>query len=80
MATQRNAARFDIDDLPVDVFDLVADGTVGESLAAGHGMTEYDASRAYITCNCYASCTCGGSCGSGGGGCGGGSAAPDRPL
>jgi hypothetical protein len=79
MATHRNAARFDIDDLPVDVFDLVIDGTAGESLTAGHGMTEYDASRAYITCNCTASCTVPG-CSGGGGGCGGGSAAPDRPV
>jgi hypothetical protein len=74
VATTENAARFDVGDLPVDVFDLVTDGTAGESLTAGHGMTEYDASRGYLTCNCVASCTVPGCSGGGScaGSCGGG--------
>jgi hypothetical protein len=69
VATTENTARFDVDDLPVDVFDLVTNSTTGESLTTGHGMTEYDASRGYVSCNCTASCTVPGC--SGGGSCGG---------
>jgi hypothetical protein len=44
---------FDLDDLPVDVFDLDDRGLSVESLTAGHGMAELGAS-----CSSCSPCTC----------------------
>lgn len=45
----------ELDDLPVDVFDL-DDVLVVESLTGGHGMTEASASSSVCTCPCMCSC------------------------
>jgi Thiopeptide-type bacteriocin precursor len=52
---------FDFDDLPVEVFELVASGLTLGSLTAGHGLTETGAS---VGCDggCLTSSCCG-SCG-----------------
>jgi hypothetical protein len=39
-----NQPDFELDDLPVDVFDLDGSGLTIESLTAGHGMAELGAS------------------------------------
>ncbi|MFC4585743.1 thiomuracin/GE37468 family thiazolyl RiPP peptide [Sphaerisporangium corydalis] len=50
---------FDLDNLPVDVFDLEGGGLAAESLTAGHGMTEVGAScptcagGAVCICSCF---------------------------
>jgi len=46
----------DLDDLPMDVFELADHGLVVESLTAGHGMTEMAASCCSCTlCSCSSS-------------------------
>lgn len=45
----------DLDDLPMDVFELADSGLGVESLTAGHGMTEVGAS---CNCFCYICCSC----------------------
>ncbi|MEN3613816.1 thiomuracin/GE37468 family thiazolyl RiPP peptide [Plantactinospora sp. ZYX-F-223] len=47
---------FDLQDLPMDVFDLAESGLTIESLTAGHGMPEHGASLPF--CSCSASCSC----------------------
>jgi hypothetical protein len=44
----------DLDDLPLDVFELSEQGLVVESLTAGHGMTPVGASPCCSTycCSC----------------------------
>ncbi|MBB4966648.1 thiomuracin/GE37468 family thiazolyl RiPP peptide [Saccharothrix violaceirubra] len=50
-----NGLGLNLDDLPLDVFDL-ADGDLSvESLTAGHGMPEVGAS---CNCFCYICCSC----------------------
>ena len=41
---------FDLDDLPVDVFDVAGAGLTVESLTDGHGMTEVGASLPFCFC------------------------------
>jgi Thiopeptide-type bacteriocin precursor len=43
---------FDLENLPMDVFDLVDSGLTVESLTAGHGMTENGASSVCVTTYC----------------------------
>jgi Thiopeptide-type bacteriocin precursor len=45
---------FDLEDLPMDVFDLIDSGLTIESLTAGHGMIENGASSicASNMCSC----------------------------
>ncbi|ADG87276.1 hypothetical protein TBS_27130 [Thermobispora bispora] len=45
----------DLNDLPMDVFELADSGVAVESLTAGHGMTEVGAS---CNCFCYICCSC----------------------
>jgi hypothetical protein len=45
----------DVDDLPMDVFEVTDGGLTIESLTAGHGMTEMGAS---CNCFCYICCSC----------------------
>ncbi|GAB2914385.1 thiomuracin/GE37468 family thiazolyl RiPP peptide [Nonomuraea fastidiosa] len=45
----------DLNDLPMDVFELAGDDLAVESLTAGHGMTEVGAS---CNCFCYICCSC----------------------
>ncbi|AHH96959.1 hypothetical protein KALB_3595 [Kutzneria albida DSM 43870] len=66
--------RFDIADLPMDVFELADRGLTVESLTVGHGMAENGASDSSGFCSGFcgggsssSSCSCGG-----GGFCGGG--------
>lgn len=54
------ALTFNIDDLPVDVFELTASGVEVETLTAGHGMTEYGASLSTSVGSGWASCGCSG--------------------
>lgn len=44
-----------LDDLPMDVFELAEGGGAVESLTAGHGMPEVGAS---CNCFCYICCSC----------------------
>lgn len=44
-----------LDDLPMDVFELAEGGAAVESLTAGHGMPEVGAS---CNCFCYICCSC----------------------
>jgi hypothetical protein len=46
----------DLDDLPMDVFELVDQGLRVESLTAGHGMIQMAASTV-VSCSCF--CCCG---------------------
>ncbi len=46
---------FDLNGIPVDVFDLADSGLTVETLTAGHGMIENGASN---SCSCYTSCGC----------------------
>ena len=46
---------FDLDDLPIDVFDLADSGLTIESLTAGHGLLENGASYPASSCSCCAS-------------------------
>ena len=48
----------DLDDLPMDVFELANQGLVVESLTAGHGATKMTASSGDGTCSCCLSCFC----------------------
>ncbi|MFC5290086.1 thiomuracin/GE37468 family thiazolyl RiPP peptide [Actinokineospora guangxiensis] len=52
-----SAAGFDA--LPLDVFELVENGSTVESLTAGHGMDEFGASN-QTSCSgcCSVMCTC----------------------
>jgi hypothetical protein len=43
---------FDLNDLPVDVFDLSDSGLKFESLTDGHGMPEVGASCIFNLCIC----------------------------
>lgn len=45
---------FDLDDLPMDVFDLADSGLNVESLTAGHGLPENGASC--VTCGYCVTC------------------------
>ena len=45
----------DVEDLPMDVFEVADGGLTVESLTAGHGMTEMGAS---CNCFCYICCSC----------------------
>ena len=38
---------FDLDDLPMEVFELTDRGLTVETLTAGHGLTEYGASSVF---------------------------------
>jgi hypothetical protein len=49
---------FDLDDLPVDVFDLDGTGLTIDSLTAGHGMGELNASLACGCGPCATACAC----------------------
>ena len=49
-----SSAALDLDDLPVDVFELADHGLTVESLTAGHGMPELGASN----CVCGSCCCC----------------------
>jgi hypothetical protein len=49
---------FDLDDLPVDVFDLDGTGLTIDSLTAGHGMAELGASVAGCNCTCSSGASC----------------------
>lgn len=63
-----NVLQFDLNDLPMDVFQLADRGLTVESLTAGHGMAENGASHSSSFCSGF----CGGHfCGHGGGGGGG---------
>jgi hypothetical protein len=57
------ALNFQLDDLPIDVFEVDGGGLTIESLTGGHGMTEMGAS---CRCSCCGNelCQCGasGSC------------------
>jgi Thiopeptide-type bacteriocin precursor len=55
MADQRVA--LDLDDLPMDVFELGNQGLEVESLTAGHGITAMGAS---CPGSCYTFCCCNG--------------------
>ena len=46
---------FDLDDLPVDVFDVDGSGLTVESLTGGHGMAEVGASCFFSLCICSCS-------------------------
>jgi hypothetical protein len=46
---------FNLDELPMDVFDVTDNGLAVESLTAGHGMTEVSGS---CNCFCYICCSC----------------------
>jgi len=46
---------FDLNDLPLDIFELADQGLEVESLTAGHGITRMAAS-----CTLCGSCTCSG--------------------
>ncbi len=50
-----NKFEFDLDDLPMSVFELTDSGAEVESLTAGHGMPEVGAS---CNCFCYICCSC----------------------
>jgi hypothetical protein len=43
---------FDLDDLPMDVFELSNQGLEVDSLTAGHGMGELNASDCDGVCSC----------------------------
>jgi hypothetical protein len=49
---------FDLDTLPVDVFDLADAGLTVESLTDGHGMPEFGASNSCVSGCCSAFCSC----------------------
>ncbi|MFC4585744.1 thiomuracin/GE37468 family thiazolyl RiPP peptide [Sphaerisporangium corydalis] len=49
---------FDLENLPVDVFELGASGLVVESLTSGHGMGEMGASTVSPPCYCSQCCSC----------------------
>jgi hypothetical protein len=52
------APNFQLDDLPVDVFDVDGGGLTVESLTGGHGMTETGASCS-CSCGCpFCVCSC----------------------
>jgi len=46
---------FNLDDLPVDVFDVEGSGLTVESLTGGHGMAEVGASCFFSLCICSCS-------------------------
>jgi len=55
MSVEQRVA-LDLNDLPMDVFELAEEGLVVESLTAGHGMTPVSASPCCSTYCC--SCCC----------------------
>ena len=55
MSVEQRVA-LDLNDLPLDVFELTEQGLVVESLTAGHGMTPVSASPCCSTYCC--SCCC----------------------
>jgi hypothetical protein len=54
--TVNTRVALDLDDLPMDVFELTDQGIVVESLTTGHGMTPVDASACSMCSVC--SCCC----------------------
>jgi hypothetical protein len=48
----------DLAELPMDVFELADSGHTVESLTAGHGMAELDASCCLCSIWCSCSCPC----------------------
>jgi hypothetical protein len=46
----------ELSELPMDVFELADNGFMVESLTAGHGMAEMDASC--CLCSIFCSCCC----------------------
>jgi hypothetical protein len=52
------ALRFQLDGLPVDVFEIDGGGLTVESLTGGHGMTETGASCRGIFCTNLCACSC----------------------
>lgn len=57
MATDQLVA-LQLDDLPMDVFELADSGFTVESLTAGHGMGEMDASCCLCSITCSCCCPC----------------------
>jgi len=55
MSVEQRVA-LDLEDLPMDVFELASQGLVVESLTAGHGLTAMAASCS--NCSCCISCAC----------------------
>ncbi|MFE4668821.1 thiomuracin/GE37468 family thiazolyl RiPP peptide [Streptomyces sp. NPDC056716] len=49
----------DVQDLPMDVFDLSGTGLEIETLTTGHGMQEHAASTGSMPCSWNSSCCCG---------------------
>lgn len=49
---------FDLENLPIDVFDLADSGLTVESLTAGHGMPENGASFCCVPCTSCCCCSC----------------------
>lgn len=56
MASVSRELDFELDNLPVDVFDLDGSGLIVESLTAGHGMAELRVSSSVCACPCECSC------------------------
>jgi hypothetical protein len=56
MAVDKRVA-LDLDDLPMDVFELVDQGLAVESLTAGHGMTQANGASCVTICFCSCCCT-----------------------
>jgi len=51
------ALEFDLEELPMDVFDLADSGLKIDSLTAGHGMVENGASSSpSFLCSCCSGC------------------------
>ena len=48
----------DLDDLPMDVFELTGQGLAVESLTTGHGMPPVGGSLACFCSVCACSCCC----------------------
>jgi hypothetical protein len=55
MAQAPRTLDFDVEDLPIDVFELADSGLEVESLTSGHGMLENGASLCVCSCD-YCSC------------------------
>jgi thiazolylpeptide-type bacteriocin precursor len=55
MAVDQRVA-LDLNDLPMDVFELADQSLAVESLTAGHGMTKMAASCPICSCCCPCSC------------------------
>lgn len=48
----------ELSELPMDVFELADEGFMVESLTAGHGMAEMDASCCLCSITCSCCCPC----------------------